>query len=124
MFGLEEQELRHVYCDKCGTETISYWDGRRAQSNWNYLMRKEDLELNNLLDEDLSDAEIEKSLIEQGVDLEAFDKRIAQTVKEGKEKIQQALDKKEVCKCDNQRPVSKAVYHSECCNCGKKIKEV
>ena len=102
------------------------WDGIKAYDTEivNYIRNRSDLELNNLLDEDLSDAEIEKSLIEQGVDLEAFDKRIAQTVKEGKEKIQQALDKEEVCKCDNQRPVSKAVYHSECCNCGKKIKEV
>ena len=41
MFGIVEGELRHVYCDKCGTETLSYWDGRRAQSNWNYLMREE-----------------------------------------------------------------------------------
>jgi hypothetical protein len=32
-------ENRHVICDSCGYETLSYCNGNRAQQAWNYLQQ-------------------------------------------------------------------------------------
>jgi len=37
--GIHGDELRHVYCKKCGLESLSWSDGRHAMSNWNAIIR-------------------------------------------------------------------------------------
>lgn len=34
------QELRHVYCDKCGMETASFHSGVNAQISWNRMIKR------------------------------------------------------------------------------------